>query len=257
MVTINSPDLWRAAFPTPKTTDHKYDRGHSVIIGSDHYTGATRLAAEACSRVGSGLVTVFNTEHAGLYRACLPPDIMVEAEKLKNVRKINTVLAGPGGVSDALASEFLSEVRNVSYVLDADAIRLVDQLPSKSSVVTPHEGEFVRFLGPLGSDRIASTAQAAEKHQCVVLLKGARSLICSPEGHVVENRTASPYLAKAGTGDVLAGLIAGLIAQGMPRFEATCAAVWIHGRASERIGPGLVPQDLFQEIGPVLREILA
>ena len=257
MVTINSPDLWRADFPTPKTTDHKYNRGHTVVIGSDRFTGATRLAAEACSRVGSGLVSVYNAEQADVYRACLPPDIMIEADSISNCRKANTLLAGPGGVSDAQALQILSVDHDLTCVLDADAIRLVDGLPSNTSVVTPHEGEFERFFEPLGADRVEAIARAAKTHKCVIVLKGACSLICSSDGVIVENQTASPYLAKAGTGDVLAGLIAGLIAQGKPRFEATCAGVWIHGRASERIGPGLVPQDLFQEIGPVLREILA
>ena len=257
MVTINSPDLWRARFPTPKATDHKYDRGHTVIIGSDRFTGATRLAAEACSRVGSGLVTVCNTELVDVYRACLPPDLMIEPGDVSNCRNTNTLLAGPGGVSDAQARQILSVDRDIDYVLDADAIRLVDDLAPGTCVVTPHEGEFERYFGVVTSDRTASVVRAAEAPQCVVLLKGAQSLIGAPDGRIAENRTASPYLAKAGTGDVLAGLVSGLIAQGMPRFDATCAGVWIHGRAAERIGPGLVPQDLFKEIGPVLSEILA
>ena len=257
MVTINAPDLWRQCFPGPQAADHKYNRGHTVIFGSDRFTGATRLAAEACSRIGSGLVTVYSAKRADLYRTCLPPDVMIEAEDASNCRNVNTVLAGPGGVSDAQAGEIEPGERDTSYILDADAIRLLGALPANTAVVTPHDGEFERYLGPLETDRAAATANAAKKHQCVVLLKGARSLICAQDGRMVENRTASPYLAKAGTGDVLAGMVAGLIAQGMPHFEATCAGVWIHGRASERIGPGLVPQDLFREIGPVLREILA
>lgn len=257
MVTINTPDLWRAHFPTPKPTDHKYDRGHTILIGSDRFTGATRLAAEACSRIGSGLVTVYNSERADLFRACLPPDLMIEPEDLSNCRKANTLLAGPGGIQDEHVLQVEALPSGMSYVLDADAIRMIDALPPHTSVVTPHEGEFERFFGAIEPDRAAAARRAAETHQCVVLLKGSRSLISSSDGVVVENQTASPYLAKAGTGDVLAGLIAGLVAQGMPRFEATCAGVWIHGRASERIGPGLVAQDLFREISPVLREILA
>lgn len=257
MVEINTPELWRGCFPVPNTDDHKYSRGHTVIIGSDRYTGATRLAAEACTRIGSGLVTVLNTASADLYRTCLPPDIMIEAEALVNCRNPNTILAGPGGIDDEQAVSLSSSDTEFQYVLDADAIRLLSQLSAPQSIVTPHEGEFARYFGSIGENRAEAASAAAKAHQCVLVLKGARTLICDPSGRIIENRTASPYLAKAGTGDVLAGLIAGLAAQGMPRFEATCAGVWIHGRAAERIGPGLVPQDLFGELRTVLKEILA
>ena len=256
MVEINTPELWRDCFPVPKPDDHKYSRGHTVIVGSDQYTGATRLAAEGCSRIGSGLVTVFNRARANLYRTCLPPDIMVEAEALGNCRNPNTVLAGPGGISKEQSAELRSSDTNVQFVLDADAIRLLDQTSAPQSIVTPHEGEFERNFGSIGGNRTETASAAAKAHQCVLVLKGARTLICGPSGRIVENQTASPYLAKAGTGDVLAGLIAGLVAQGMPRFESACAGVWVHGRAAERIGPGLVPQDLFGELRSVLKEIL-
>jgi hydroxyethylthiazole kinase-like uncharacterized protein yjeF len=256
MVEINTPELWRDCFPIPKPDDHKYSRGHTVIVGSDRYTGATRLAAEACSRIGSGLVTVFNTARADLYRACLPPDVMIEAKALGNCRNPNTILAGPGGIDDEQAAALTHLSATVQFVLDADAIRLLDQLPARHSIVTPHEGEFQRYFGPISESRTETASAAAKARQCVFVLKGARTLICDPSGRIVENQTASPYLAKAGTGDVLAGLIAGLVAQGMPRFEAACAGVWIHGLAAERIGPGLVPQDLFGEIRTVLKGIL-
>ena len=256
MVEINTPALWCNCFPVPKPDDHKYSRGHTVIVGSDRYTGATRLAAEACSRIGSGLVTVLNTARADLYRTCLPPDVMIEAEALGNCRNPNTILAGPGGIDDEQATALSSSDSKIQYVLDADAIRLLDQLSAPRSIITPHEGEFARYFGSLGENRAETASAVAKAHQCVLVLKGARTLICGPSGRIVENETAPPYLANAGTGDVLAGLIAGLVAQGMPRFEAACAGVWIHGRAGERIGPGLVPQDLFDEIRPVLKEIL-
>ena len=257
MVEINTPELWRDCFPVPNPDDHKYSRGHTVIVGSDRYTGATRLAAEACSRIGSGLVTVLNAARADLYRTCLPPDVMIEAEALGNCRNPNTILAGPGGIDDAQAAALSSSDSEIQYVLDADAIRLLDQLSAPQSIVTPHDGEFARYFGSIGENRAETASAAAKAHQCVLVLKGARTLICGPSGRIVENQTASPYLAKAGTGDVLAGLIAGLVAQGMPRFEAACAGVWIHGRAAERIGPGLVPQDLFGELRTVFKEILA
>ncbi|MFN3211606.1 MAG: NAD(P)H-hydrate dehydratase [Henriciella sp.] len=257
MVEINTPELWRDSFPVPGPDDHKYSRGHAVIVGSDRYTGATRLAAEACSRIGSGLVTVLNTARLDLYRTCLPPDIMIEAETLSNCRNVNTVLAGPGGISEAQADTLNRTDANVRFVLDADAIRLLGQVALRDSIVTPHAGEFERYFCPIGDNRTEAAGNAARSNQCVLVLKGAQTLICDPSGRTVENQTATPYLAKAGTGDVLAGFIAGLVAQGMPQFEAACAAVWVHGRAAERIGPGLVPQDLFGEIGRVLREILS
>lgn len=257
MATVNSPAIWRSVFPIPKSDGHKYDRGHTVVLGSGRYTGATRLAAEACSRVGSGLVTVLSAMRADIYRATLPADIMVSDGELSDVRRPSTILAGPGGCSDEQAATVLSADPAINLVLDADAIRLHDNAPAQTRILTPHEGEFERYFGAIGAERDEAAQKVSALSQSIFVLKGAQTLISGPDGRLVRNETASPFLAKAGTGDVLAGLIAGLVAQGMPAFEAAAAGVWIHGRASERIGVGLIPQDLITELRPVLREALA
>lgn len=254
----NAPDLWRDSLPEPAPDGHKYDRGHTAILGSDHFTGATRLTAEACSRIGAGLVTVLSAAQtqAQLYRITLPPDVMVHEDGLGDLKRVNTLLAGPGGCSEAQADTVLSADPSLSLVLDANAIRLWPKLSGRTMVLTPHEGEFVRYFGELDGDFLARGCEAAKKSGAVIVLKGHETLIAAPDGRLIVNRNASPYLAKGGTGDVLAGLIAGLVAQGMKPTTAACAAVWMHGVASERVGPGLVPQDLFAFIRPLLRELL-
>ena len=256
-MTPNAPSLWRGDFPVPAKDGHKYHRGHALIVGSDRYTGATRLASEACSRIGAGLVTVWSESQADLYRVTLPADLMVADSNLADLRGVSTVLAGPGGISDTQGEAVMSAYPDASYVLDADAIRFHPKVSSGTCIVTPHEREFERFLPPIGGNREEAARTAAMHSRCVIVLKGARTLICAPNGDVVVNETASPYLAKAGTGDVLAGLIAGLVTQGMPAFAAACAGVWLHGQASEQIGPGLIPQDLTRAIRPLLRDLLA
>lgn len=252
----NTPDLWRASVPNPALDGHKYQRGHTAIFGAERYTGATRLAAEACSRIGSGLVSVISDAQANVYRMTLPPDIIVSELGFSSLNRVSTILAGPGGCSDAQADELFATDPELDTVLDADAIRLWPQLSTRRAILTPHEGEFVRYFGSLDDQVIERVSAASAKSGAIIVLKRADTIIASPDGRVITNKVASRYLAKAGTGDVLAGLIAGLVAQGMKGISAACAAVWIHGIASERIGPGLVPQDIFPFIRPLLRELL-
>ena len=256
MILPNDPDLWRANFPEPTAKDHKYSRGHTAIFGANTYTGATRLAAAACSRIGSGLVTVLSQAQAPLYRTVLPADIMIQAGRLDTVNRPTTLLAGPGGLDDQGAAEICASDAGLGVVLDADAIRLCSEVAHKTKIVTPHDGEFERYFGKLTDDRVAAAVEIARAKGAVVVLKGAHTLVAAPDGRVSQNQTASPYLAKAGTGDVLAGLVSGLLAQGMPAFDAASAGVWLHGAASLRVGPGLVPQDLLGEIRPLLRDLL-
>ncbi len=226
------------------------------MMGATRYTGATRLASEACSRIGSGLVTVLSDKQAQIYRATLPSDIMVREEGLGELNRPSVILAGPGGCDARSAEMIKSSDPALGLVLDADATRLAGSLPHGEQIITPHVGEFERYFGDLGSDQAARVSQIAQVNKIVVVLKGAATLIAAPDGRVAENRHASPYLAKAGTGDVLAGMIAGLLAQGMPAFEAACAGVWLHGDASLRVGPGLIPQDLVAEVRPALADLL-
>lgn len=251
MVLDNSPDLWMSEFPVPKTDGHKYDRGHTVIFGSDHYTGATRLAADAASRVGSGLVSVLSETQADTYRQTLAPDIMVSERGLSAINRPNVLLAGPGGCSDKQADTLEHASSDLVRVLDADAIRLAPNIKADGKIITPHAGEFARYF-----ESHALPAAVSKDIQGVVVLKGPETQIVGPDGRDVINRVASPYLAKAGTGDVLAGLIAGLAAQGMPVFEAACAGVWLHGHAAQRIGPGLIPQDITLEVRAILKDLV-
>ncbi len=261
----NTPDLWIESFPCPRAEGHKYDRGHAVIYGAPELTGATRLAASACSRMGAGLVSVLVDQKVDLYRTVLPADIMVRetggmkrggAKSLKNV---SVALGGSGGISDVHQKKLLDNDFQSARVFDADALPVFGDFEKLDSlcVLTPHEGEFERVFPDIkGDSREDRATQAAALCGSVLVLKGAQTIIADPMGRCVENNHASPYLAKAGTGDVLAGMIAGLIGQGMPVFEASCAAVWIHGEAGQRCGAGLVASDLSDILPFIFKDLL-
>lgn len=253
----NTTDLWRNNLPDPAPDGHKYHRGHTAILGAHEYTGATRLAAEACSRIGCGLVSVMSDTQAQVYRSTLPPDIMVTERGLGALNRVNTILAGPGGCADDQAKMLLGSDPSVTLVVDANAIRLWPEFGGRNVVMTPHEGEFTRYFGHLDGDMLEQVGKASKKTGAVIVLKRPETVIAAPDGRIIVNQSASRYLAKGGTGDVLAGMIAGFVAQGMKEIPAACAAVWMHSVASERIGPGLVPQDIFPLIRPLLRELLA
>ena len=251
----NTPTLWQKRLPRPRIDAHKYDRGHVAVLASETYTGATRLAAEASSRIGAGLVSVIANQSASIYQSTLPADIMVRSEAISKLNRVNCVLAGPGGCSDRQAAELLSLPTSLARVLDADAIRLAERLQASEGelVITPHDGEFAQHFATTGGQRVERAVAAAERIGGVCVLKGPNTIIASPSGECRINAHASPWLAKAGTGDVLAGLIAGLVAQGMTGFDGSSAAVWIHGDLGRRIGPGLTPPDMLA----ALRETLA
>ena len=272
MTRENHPDLWRELFPHRKPDDHKYKHGHAVIIGAAKMTGATRLAAEACARIGAGLTTVIAPEGAGeIYRRTLAAHIIVEDRKnglaghLAEERR-NAVLIGPGaGREDAAAlQKDVLEALGVgkSIVLDADALTVFEngrekfyKELNKNCILTPHEGEFVRLFPALKGSKPERAQEAADLTGAVVLLKGHDTVIAAPGREPVVNTNAPPWLATAGSGDVLAGMITGLAAQGMAPFDAACAAVWIHGEAASQFGEGLVASDLLDKISSVLREI--
>ncbi len=244
----NAPGLW--SLPSLADTGHKYSRGHATVLGGAGMTGAARLAAEAARRGGAGLVTIAALGSADVYRAGAPGvivDTTTIEHQLQDTRRTVWV-CGPGlGADDARRALPILLAAGRHIVVDADALTLCAGAPEHlrgAAVLTPHEGEFTRVFGPVGSDRLAAARAAAQLTGAVVVLKGSDSIIASPDGRTAINNSAPPTLATAGSGDVLSGLIGGLLAQHMPAWEAACAAVWLHGQAADIAGPGLLAEDL-------------
>ena len=272
----NEPALWLAHFPWPKAEGHKYARGHAVVVSGPAYsTGAARLAAEGALRAGTGLVTVASPQDALAVNAAQLTAIMVRpadgakelAGLLTDERK-NAVLIGPGvgGGERTKAMVLAALASHAAVVLDADALTsfapdadtLFKVIASRAAPValTPHEGEFARLFGPPGeASKLERARAAAQRSGAIVLLKGADTVVAAPDGRASINATSSPWLATAGTGDVLAGMVLGLLAQRMEAFEAVSAAVWLHGRAAQLFGPGLIAEDLPKLLPSVLREL--
>ncbi len=265
---VNGPDLWRATFPWTAADAHKYRRGHAVIRGGAEMTGAARLAARAARRVGAGLVTVAAPSEAAAIYAADQPGTLVErvapgdfAPALVDERR-NAVLVGPGNGRDAATRRAVADAlaSGRRLVLDADALdgepESLGRPDGPWPVLTPHEGEFARIFGPVGEGgRLAAARRAAERAAAVVVLKGPDTVVAAPDGRVAVAAGAPAELATAGSGDVLAGLVLGLLAQGMPPFEAAAAAVWLHGRSAAGFGPGLIAEDLPERLPAVLRSL--
>ena len=269
----NAPGLWSDAYPWAQADGHKYQRGHVVVFGGAIMTGAARLSAIAAARVGAGLVTVAAPASAWAVYAGALTSIMVQpisdadgldsfARLLADARK-NAIVVGPGaGVSDLTrqcAMAALATRRSV--VLDADALSVFGPDPralfaavAGPCVLTPHEGEFARLFSCSG-DKLSRARDAARRSRCVIVLKGADTVIAAPDGRAAINCNAPPELATGGTGDVLSGLIAGLMAQGLAPFSAAAAAVWLHGATASLFGPGLIAEDLPDQLPLVLRRL--
>lgn len=249
----NGPWLWR--LPQPGMGAHKYSRGHVTVVGGGVMTGAARLAASAARRVGAGLVTVAAGGAGDLYRvgeAGVIVDDAPLAEQVRDARR-NAWVCGPGlGVEAARVALPLVVGAGRLVVADADALGMAAGAPELlrgASVVTPHGGEFVKVFGHIGDDRVAAARAAAAQIGAVVVLKGADTVVAGPDGRVAINDNAPPWLATAGAGDVLAGMIGGLLGQGMAAWEAACAGVWLHGAAGAMAGEGLIAEDLLQWLG--------
>jgi hydroxyethylthiazole kinase-like uncharacterized protein yjeF len=262
------PPLWR--LPQPGIDAHKYDRGHAVVVsGGLASTGAARLAARGALRAGAGLVTIASPRDALIVNAIANLAVMVHpvdgAKALTEFladRRRNVVVLGPGGGIGAgmrdLVMAALAEPTAV--VLDADALTsfaedpasLMAAIKARSNaitILTPHEGEFGRLFRQAASIKLARSKLerargAADVSGAVVLLKGPDTVVASPDGRAAIADNAPPWLATAGSGDVLAGFVAGLLAQGMSGFDATAAAVWLHGEAGREAGVGLIAEDL-------------
>jgi NAD(P)H-hydrate epimerase len=263
----NQPAWWLGAFPWARTSGHKYSRGHALVAGGAAMTGAARLAARAAARVGAGLVTVAAPEPAfAIYAAALTGVIVAPLAETADFaglladRRRNAALIGPGaGTGPETRAKTLAILAAAKRaVLDADALTVFAPRPAdlfdairSPCVLTPHEGEFARLFDPSGS-KLDRARRAAKASGAVVLLKGADTVIAAPDGRAAIDENAPPDLATAGSGDVLAGMVLGLLAQGMPEFEAACAAAWLHGDAGRRFGAGLVAEDLVDMVPAVL-----
>ncbi|MER2520360.1 MAG: NAD(P)H-hydrate dehydratase [Bdellovibrionales bacterium] len=270
----NAPELWHNQFPYPTVAGHKYTRGHALIYGSAAMTGAARLAARAAQRMGAGVVTVASpTSALPIYAATLESGIVQPVDELRAWQCLfadsrrNVILIGPGlGIGALQRDMVLAALESgKTCVLDADALTNFENEPQTllralhpGCVLTPHEGEFARiFETRIDSreDKMSRATKAADLAHCCILLKGADTMIAAPEGHAVVNHNAPPWLATAGAGDVLAGLITGLTAQKMPIFQASCAAAWIHGDIAARFGSGLIAEDLVDGIPAALKSL--
>lgn len=265
----NSPTLWRSLLPWPQPEHNKYHRGHTLVIGGEaKRAGAAKLAAIAALRTGSGLVSIVCSEKDIPVYAASALSLMTESRKdflklLQDKRK-NTVLIGPGaGVSKATRDAVLATLKaQKKAVLDADVLTAFAKNPkalfaaiNSPCILTPHAGEFARLFPVSSSTKQEAALAAAKASHAVIVYKGHETVIASPDGRVVVNNNAPPDLATAGTGDVLAGICAGFLAQGMEAFEAACAAVWIHGEAARQQGAGLISEDLPGRLPLVLQTL--
>lgn len=275
----NTPELWRAVFPVPRINGHKYARGHCVVTsGGIAMSGAARLSARGALRAGAGLVTVATPSSALAVHAAALNAIMVReadtavdfAAMLADAR-LNACVIGPGnGVTSRTRDAALTTIgAGRACVLDADALTVFADEPqalfnavaaNHEVVLTPHEGEFRRLFSDI--DQVADTHSklerarlAAKRSGAVVLLKGPDTVVASPDGRATIAANAPPWLATAGSGDVLAGFIGGLLAQGVKAFEAACIGAWLHGEAGMVAGPGLIAEDLPEALPQVLRRL--
>ncbi|MBN8521288.1 MAG: NAD(P)H-hydrate dehydratase [Alphaproteobacteria bacterium] len=247
---LNHPDLWISSLPQPSADGHKYNRGHTVIFGAPELTGATRLAAESCARMGAGLVTVIGGDKADIYRATLPAHILVRDQALPDMSKVTACLMGSGG----MPAQIPQIPDNIPVIRDAEAIT-PGTIFSPQTILTPHDGEFARAFPHITGTRAEKAMAAAKMTGAVMVYKGAQTVIAHPDGRAVVNDCPVPYLATAGSGDVLAGMMTGLAAQGMKPFESALAGVYIHAHMAKNQGAGLVASDLLGLIPGFLRSL--
>lgn len=280
----NHPVLWRKNFPSLAVDTHKYRRGHvGVFSGAATATGAARLSAMAAARAGAGAVTVLSPAEALAANAAHLTSIMLrragtldEIATFLGERRPDALVYGPGLAAapdtGALLIDLVRDLREHlhSLVLDASALTSLAQqadaffaVSAKEGappmVLTPHEGEFARLFPDIAGNRSLSKVEraraAARRSGATLVLKGPDTVIAAADGCAAINSNGTPLLATAGSGDVLSGIIAALMAQQMPPFEAACAGVWLHAEAARRFGPGLIAEDLPLALAPVLREL--
>jgi hydroxyethylthiazole kinase-like uncharacterized protein yjeF len=277
----NEPALWRPQFPVPGVDGHKYARGHALVVSGDiAATGAARLAARGALRAGAGLVTVLSPGDALAVNAAALTAIMVrqidtasEFAELLTDHRLNACVIGPGaGLGPRTRDLVLTALAaKRATVLDADALtgfgdapdnlfQAIQAIEQPSVVLTPHQGEFARLFSEMDNKRpfkskLERVRAAALRSGAVVLLKGPDTVVASPDGRATIASNAPPWLATAGSGDVLSGIIGGMLAQGVPAFEAACIGVWMHGEAGSEAGPGLIAEDLPEVLPAVFRRL--
>jgi NAD(P)H-hydrate epimerase len=255
--------------PLASAADHKYTRGHALVVGGAAMPGATRLASRAARRVGAGMLTVAAPREAHPYYLIDQPGLIVreaaDASALKTLledKRFTSVLVGSGRPADGVTAGAVqtAAASGRALVIDgggltafAGGIDTLAKFGRADIVLTPHEGEFARIFPDLKGDKLARARAAARSSRCTVVMKGADTVIAAPDGRAAINADAPAWLATAGSGDVLAGLILGLLGQGMPAFEAAAAGVSLHGMAGAAFGPGLIAEDLPELIPEVLR----
>jgi len=278
----NGLGLWGAHFPLPRVDGHKYSRGHAVVVsGGVTTTGAARLAARGALRAGAGLVTIASPREALAVNAAgnlaimvRPVDGAAELSDFLADKRRNAVVLGPGGgVGETMRQLVTATLQSeAAVVLDADALTsfaddpepLFAAIKARSApvIVTPHDGEFSRLFKEISGEsqvnsKLEKARAAAHLSGAVVLLKGPDTVVAAPDGRASIAENAPPYLATAGAGDVLAGMIAGLMSQRMDGFDAASAAVWLHGEAAAEFGPGLIAEDLPEALPAVYRRLFA
>jgi hydroxyethylthiazole kinase-like uncharacterized protein yjeF len=277
----NIPQFWRQAFPVPPIDGHKYARGHAVVVsGGIATTGAARMSGRGALRSGAGLVTLASPRDAlGVNAAALTAvmvraiDTVAEFAELWTDKRLNACVIGPGAGVGERTRDFVLTALSAkrALVLDADALTSFADAPDhlfeaiKAShdpqvVLTPHEGEFPRLFSDISNkhpfrSKLERVRAAAERSGATILLKGPDTVVASPDGRATIAANAPPWLATAGAGDVLAGMIGGLLAQGVPAFEAASIGVWMHGEAAREAGPGLIAEDLPETLPAVFRHL--
>lgn len=261
---LNTSDLWKNHFPWPKEHDHKYSRGHLLVQSGDQFsTGASRLASLSALRIGAGVVTLASSDEAALINASHLTSVMIK--NINNIsdfinfsknRKVTSLLIGPGcGVTDYTKKLSLNIIElGLPAVLDADALSVFKDDPDElfscikkynnNVILTPHEGEFNRIFKDTKGSKLSVTRDAAKESGATIIYKGNDSVISNPEGLLAISDRSSPFLATAGSGDVLAGICAGLLSQGMDSFLAACAGQWFHKKIGEIPRPGMIADDM-------------
>lgn len=266
----NSPDIWHKYLPVLHKDDHKYRRGHSIVVGGGiAFSGAALLASETALRAGSGLVTQLVPEDALAVYAIASKKALITQEygalsSYLEDERTTAWLLGPGlGVCEDSRKKVETVLKwRKSAVLDADVLTAFAEhtgtffeLLDEDCLLTPHEGEFHRLFPRITGTKVQRAQQAAMMTGAVMLLKGAETVIARPDGTTIVQEIEAPQLATAGTGDVLAGLCTGLMAQGMEPAMAAAAGSWLHAQAAIRLGRGMIADDLLGVIPQLLQEL--